>query len=80
MVTVLPAWAGRRRGDPPVGQGSSWHSLSRPLGGELIPSTGAEMASRADMHGGKSEPGQAVWTLWDDARRETSPIKHLALK
>lgn len=31
------------------------------------------------MHGGKSEPGQAVWTLWNDAQRETSPIKHLAL-
>lgn len=29
------------------------------------------------MHGGKSEP---VWTLWDDEQRETSPIKHLALK
>lgn len=50
MVTLLPAWgqaAGRRRGDPPVGQGSSWQSLSRPLGRGLIPSTGAEMASRA---------------------------------
>lgn len=58
MVTVLPAWGqgvGRRRGGPPVGQGSSWQSPSRPLGEGLIPSTGAEMASRADMPGGKSD-------------------------
>lgn len=34
-------------GDPPVGQRSSWQSLSRPLGRGLVPSTGAEMPSRA---------------------------------
>lgn len=50
VATVLPARGqavGRRRGDPPVAQGSSWQSLSRPLGTGLIPSSGAEMASRA---------------------------------
>lgn len=72
MVTVLPARgqaAGRGRGDPPVAQGSSWQSLSRALGRELIPSIlgcrdGQQSSPRSssDIHGGMSEPGQAGCT------------------
>lgn len=77
---------GRQRaggGDPPVCQGSSWQSLSKPLGSGLAPSsdgrTGAQWSSpgsSSHMHGGESEPGRVAWTYqppWEDAWRKNSP-------